>query len=47
MVHEYLRGFFKDGKSLYFEEIAFNLKDNKAIPVHRKKMFQVAKRLKE
>lgn len=47
MVHEFLRGFFKKSESLFFEEIAFNLKDDKATTRHLKEMSQLAKKLKK
>jgi hypothetical protein len=47
MVHKFLRGFFKKSESLFFEEIAFNLKDDKATTRHLKEMSQLAKKLKK
>lgn len=34
IVHEYLRGFFKDSKRLFFEEIPFDLTDEDAMEDH-------------
>lgn len=34
IVHEFLRGFFKDSKRLIFEEITFNLTDEDATEEH-------------
>ena len=38
MVHEFLRGYFKDDGSFQFEEITFDLTDEDAAELHASKM---------